>query len=414
MAEILFLAQRVPFPPNKGDKIRSFNLLKHLTRQHRVHLGCFVDDCDDWGHAATLRKMCAGVEFVPLNRPRATMRALTAVAGGGGPATIAFYRDRRMAAWVQSVLAVRRPHLAYIFSSAMAQYVIDTPVRPPRVVMDFVDVDAAKWSAYAETRSWPLAWLYRREAVTLLEHDRRVAGLSDASLFVTEAEAGLFRRLAPEAGERLANVGNGVDLEFFSPSHRFPRPIENAAAPVLVFSGAMNYWPNVEAVTWFADNAMPALTARHPNCQFVIVGSDPAPAVMALKRRPNVVVTGRVDDVRPYLAHADAVVIPIGIARGIQNKVLEAMAMAKPVVATPEVLQGIPARHGTHVLEAERTVAAFVAGIEAALTPSGPALAEAARAFVASRYSWQAKLAALSPILLPAGGHDAATAPSPT
>lgn len=410
MAEILFLAQRVPYPPDKGDKIRSFNLLKHLSRQNRVHLGCFVDDGDDWRHLPVLRQMCAGVELVPLERPRATMRALRAVATGG-PATVSFYRDRRMAAWVETVLERRRPALAYVFSSAMAQYVVDSPVRPPRVVMDFVDVDAAKWASYAETRPWPLSWLYRREAATLLAHDRRVAGASDASLFVTDVEAELFRRLAPEADQRLAIVGNGVDLDYFSPSHRFDRPVKGSG-PVLVFSGAMDYWPNVDAVTWFAEQAMPALRARHPDCQFVIVGSNPTPAVTALTRHANVTVTGRVADVRPYLAHADAVVIPIAIARGIQNKVLEAMAMARPVVATPEVLRGIPARHGIHLQQAERTVDGFVAGLEAALAPPGPAMAEAARAFVAARFSWQAKLASLAPILSPAVRH-AATVPSP-
>jgi sugar transferase (PEP-CTERM/EpsH1 system associated) len=390
MAEILFLSQRIPYPPNKGDKIRSFHILRHLAERHRVRVASFVDDPEDWQHADTLRGLCAELFLVPLTRRRAVIRS-TAGLVRGLPLSVPFYRDRRLAAWVAGTLARRPADAAFVFSSAMAQYVPSGAGRPRRFAMDFVDVDAEKWAAYAESRQGVARWIYRREARTLLDHDRAVARRADVSLFVSDQEADLFRRLSPESAGKIHGLSNGVDTAYFDPAGTTANLPPDQ--PNLVFTGAMDYWPNIEAVTWFADNVLPGVRARHPGAIFRIVGLNPDRSVQDLGRRPGVEVTGRVPDVRPYLAAATAVVAPMGIARGIQNKILEAMAMARPVVVSPEGLEGIPAADSRHVFRAERGPGPFLARTLVALDPQvGREVGAAARSFVLDRFSWNSTL----------------------
>jgi sugar transferase (PEP-CTERM/EpsH1 system associated) len=232
----------------------------------------------------------------------------------GLPLSVPYYRDRRLAAWVAGTLARRPVEAVFAFSSAMAQYV---PRRSPRFAMDFVDVDSQKWAAYAATRRGPAAWIYRREARRLLDYDRAVARRADVSLFVSEREAALFRHLAPESAGKIHGVSNGVDWEYFDPAGMTSVGLPSADAPPnLVFTGAMDYWPNIEAVIWFADEVLPAIRQRHPAIIFRIVGLHPDRRVRDLAGRPGIEVTGAVPDARPYLAGASAVVAPMRIARG--------------------------------------------------------------------------------------------------
>ncbi|MDP1605282.1 MAG: TIGR03087 family PEP-CTERM/XrtA system glycosyltransferase [Rhodocyclaceae bacterium] len=207
---------------------------------------------------------------------------------------------------------------AVIFSSVMADYLPDMARLP--TLVDFVDMDSAKWRQYATMHRWPLSWLYRREGERLLSFERDVAARARHAFFVTEAECDLFRSAAPECAGRVDAMCNGVDAEFFSPDHALASPYRDDEIPI-VFTGATDYWPNVDAVVWFAGEVLPRLRARHPAVRFYIVGRSPDPAVQALASE-GIVVTGTVDDVRPYLAHAAVVVAPLRIARGIQNKVL--------------------------------------------------------------------------------------------
>ena len=219
--------------------------------------------------------------------------------------------------------------------------------------------------------------VWRREARTLLGFERRAASASAVTLFVSRQEAARFAELAPEARERIDWVENGVDLDVFSPLRAWPNPFPNPG-PHLVFTGHMDYWPNVDAVQWFAAEVMPRLRARHQAPRFWIVGANPSEAVKRLAALPGVRVTGRVPEVQPYLAHASACVSPLRMARGIQNKVLEAMAMGRPVVASPQAFEGVRAEAGTHLLVADgaeetaRAVAAILDGHH-------PRMGEAAR-----------------------------------
>jgi sugar transferase (PEP-CTERM/EpsH1 system associated) len=207
-------------------------------------------------------------------------------------------------------------------------------------VLDMVDVDSAKWRAYAASKSWPASWLYRRESLRLFAYERRVTSEFAHTVLVSAAEAELFRTLAPECAAKVSHYENGVDAARFAPEHAFASPYPPGER-VLVFTGAMDYWANVDAVVWFAREVMPEVARAVPAARFYIVGGRPTPAVRALAALPNVIVTGTVPEIRSYLAHAAAAVAPLRIARGVQNKVLEAMAMAKPVIATPAALEGI-------------------------------------------------------------------------
>jgi sugar transferase (PEP-CTERM/EpsH1 system associated) len=394
MADLLFLVHRIPYPPNKGDKIRAWHLLAHLARDHRVHLGAFVDDADDWRHADTLRELCASVHLAGIDPRLGKLRALTGLLTGE-PLTLPFYRDAGMRRWVDARYADGLDGVL-VYSSAMARFVMEH--RGTRRIMDFVDIDSDKWRQYAPTKSWPLSWLYRREARELLAWERRVAAEFDAGLFVSAAEAADFRVLAPESASKIDYFHNGVDAGFFSPDHDFANPFAPGKRAI-VFTGAMDYWPNVDAVTWFAREVMPELRATRmagaPDWLFAIVGGKPTPEVQALAAA-DILVTGRVDDVRPYLTHATVVVAPLRIARGIQNKVLEGMAMARPVVTTPQALEGIRALPGREVLVAD-DAGTMRQAIEAAAGRAD--LGPAARARVLADFDWTRNLGRVDALL---------------
>ncbi|HET8728054.1 MAG TPA: TIGR03087 family PEP-CTERM/XrtA system glycosyltransferase [Alphaproteobacteria bacterium] len=395
--EILFLAHRIPYPPNKGDKIRSWHMLEHLCRDHDVTLGCFVDDPDDWRHEPMLQQACREVRLEPLPRSAAQLRNLPAL-WTRQPLSVAHYRRESMRGWVNEVLGRRKIAATLAFSGAMAQYVMDDCARAGRLLVDFVDVDSDKWRQYAQGRRGPMRWLYAREGRTLAQYERRVALTADASLFVSEREVELFRSVAPEAADSTHALRNGVDAAFFAPDSGHASPFRPGELP-LVFTGAMDYWANIDAATWFAREVLPQVAQRYPTACFWIVGSNPTEKVMRL-RSDRVVVTGRVPDTRPYLAHAAVVVAPLRIARGVQNKVLEGMAMARPVVASGNAVQGIEMRSEDHALVAEDG-ATFAEAVVRLL--DDPAFAEAlgrrARDWILGEYQWARNLRLLDRLI---------------
>ena len=388
MQNLLLLVHRIPFPPNKGDKIRSYHLLKHLAQHYKVHLGTFVDDDDDWQYVPTVQELCATSHFAKLNPLLGRVRSLGALLAKRS-LSLDYYRDASMKEYVDRSVREHKIDRILIFSSAMAQYAERYP--QARRVVDFVDVDSDKWRQYAEKKSFPMNWLYRHEATQLLAYERKVARECDASLFVSAPEADLFRKLAPESDARIGFFNNGVDTDYFSPERHYDSPyVEGERA--LVFTGAMDYWPNIDAVQWFATEVFPQLLAQTPALRFYIVGARPAPAVQALAQQAGIVVTGTVPDVRPYIAHAEVAVAPLRVARGIQNKVLEAMAMARPVVVSSQALEGIDAQAGHELILAE-DAAAFISTVGALLRQPDNAVGPAARANVQRQYSWPSKLA---------------------
>lgn len=389
--KILYLVHRLPFPPNKGDKVRSYHLLKHLASRHEVHLGSFIDDPDDEQHLPRVRELCASLHIAQL-RPRTAK--LTSLRGllQGQALSLPYYRDAGLQAWVDESARRVGFDAAVVFSSVMAQYLREFEGMPRLV--DFVDVDSAKWRDYAPAHRWPLSWLYRREYRRLLAFEREVAESADCSFFVTPQEVSLFRQLAGPLSRPVEAFSNGVDSDFFAPDPERASPYAQGEVP-LVFTGAMDYWPNVDAVCWFAQEVLPGLRKRFPSLRFHIVGRSPTPAVLALAG-DGINVTGTVPDVRPWLQHAAAVVAPLRLARGVQNKVLEAMAAARPVVAAASCVSAISATPPAGLIPASD---ARDYGEQLARLLADPAHADevgrGARDFVAEEFSWDAHLCAL-------------------
>lgn len=391
MANLLFLVHRMPYPPNKGDKVRSYHILEHLLQRHRVFVGTFVDDPEDLQHVPMLERQCAGLHAVRLNPARARVASLAGLLTGR-PLTLHYYRDAGLERWVANTVAREHVDAVIVFSSSMAQYAALHPALP--ALVDFVDVDSAKWADYAPNHRWPMSWLYAREGRRLLAYERAVAATACRSFFAAPRETELFTRLAPECRDRVESMNNGVDADYFAPDVMRASPFRSDETS-LVFTGAMDYWPNVEAVGWFVREILPRLLPANPGLRFYIVGRSPTPAVRALAG-PAVAVTGTVPDVRPYLQYAAVVVAPLRLARGVQNKVLEAMAMARPVVASTACAEAIDAEPGREVVQAAtsedhaREIARLISSPAEATS-----IGRAGRERVLASYSWPAHLGAL-------------------
>ena len=401
MSEILFLAHRIPFPPDRGDKIRSWHLLKHLGGLGRVHLACFADDEADAAHLPALRESMGGalgeahVEVRTLGKAAAGLRALVT----GKPVSLTLFDSAAMRGFVRHILARPSVETIFAFSGQMAQFVPEGSGR--RFVMDFGDMDSAKFAAYAR-QGGPLAAVHRREGEKLFAFEKEVAARADVSLFVSDAEAKLFRDSVNLPGVDIRALQNGVDLDYYDPAASLP-PIE-VGGPLIAFTGQMDYAPNVDAVTWFAREVLP----RIPDGRFAIVGRKPTEAVKALAG-DRVIVTGAVPDVRSWLAAADVVVAPLRIARGIQNKVLEAMAMARPVVASPAAFEGIEAEPGRDLIVADgaEAQAEAVTGLLAD-RDRAEAIGRAARQRMEEAYRWEGRLAPLAGLIAPGSRKAAA------
>lgn len=392
MPEILFLAHRIPFPPDRGDKIRSWHVLKYLAERARVHLACFADDDADAANIEGLKAALGDrlgrthVEVRAIGKAAAAARALSS----GKPLSLTLFDSPRLRGFVEERLGDARVTGVYVFSGQMAQYVPEGARQ--RFVMDFVDMDSEKFAAYAEAGGGVMRHVHAREARLLSDFERAVAERADVSLFVSEAEAALFRRRT--GVPNVQALANGIDSGFFAPTADFER-LPSGEGLILLFTGQMDYRPNIEAVSWFAREVLPLV----PGARFVIAGRNPAPEVTALAT-DGVTVTGAVRDMRSWLAAADVGVAPLRIARGIQNKVLEAMAMARPVVASPAAFEGIEAEPGRHLLVAEEP-AAMADAIRRLLADRAvaDALGAAARDHVRKTYRWEARLEPLAGLL---------------
>jgi sugar transferase (PEP-CTERM/EpsH1 system associated) len=381
---ILFLSQRVPYPPNRGDKITTWRLIERMKRAgHHVRVVAFAHDEGDREAAGQLAEM--GFE-VAVHPPTPRWRALPALAGAR-PLTLAVYGSAALQADVDRTIA--GVDLAYAYSSSMGAFFLRHA--KPRV-MHFAELDSDKWRQYAEKTGFPMSWVYRREARTLLAFERELARTVGENIFCTPLEQRIFQELVPGASSLV--IRNGVDLAHYQPR------AEARESGLLVFVGVMNYYPNVEGVAWFCRAVLPAVQRRVPGARLAIVGSHPTAEVQALARLPGVTVTGFVDDPRTWLRRAAVSVAPLRIARGIQNKVLEAMAMGLAVVGTRAATQGVDGVPGRDYLVAEsaeeqvEAVCALLLDAERARD-----LGRAARAFVEANYDWETCLRPLDNVL---------------
>lgn len=369
--------------------MRSYHLLRHLTERHRVFLGTFMDAPEDEEYIDILKSLCVDVYVEKIHPGLAKIKSLLALPQHQA-LTLAYYRSGGLSAWIDAVVRHHGIDACVIFSSAMAIHAkavtLDTPL-----VVDFVDVDSFKWQQYAGMHSWPLSWIYQREARLLFEFERNLALNACHSFFVTKAESDLFLRLAPECAAKVNVMSNGVDADFFAPDVALVSPFPSGQL-ALVFTGAMDYWPNVDAVIWFAVNVLPKLKKRWPNIHFYVVGRNPTKKVIDLSS-VDITVTGTVADVRPFLQYATMAVAPLRVARGIQNKILEAMAMGRAVITTPQCADAIGADVEQGLLRAENATEYEEILQSALMRPSYfNHLGSVARKYVLENYSWEAHL----------------------
>jgi sugar transferase (PEP-CTERM/EpsH1 system associated) len=396
MSGILFLAHRLPFPPDRGDKIRSHHVLRALARLAPVHVGCFAESPSDRQSEHELVRI-AQSHSMPDRRKPLAVAGLEALAKHE-PVSLAAFRHPGLAAWVRETLVRQAIDTIYVFSGQMGQYVPDDWAG--RLVVDLVDVDSAKFEAYAAQGRGFASWIYRREGRSLAREEARLAAWADRTLLVSDAEADLLRTRVP-AARRIEALGNGIDASAFDPqSMPADGTMRATRGPHIVFTGQMDYPPNVAAALRVIERLLPAIRKVHPEAKFHIVGRSPTDPITAHDGRDGVRVCGEVPDVRPFLAGADLVVTPLSIARGVQNKVLEAMAMARPVLLTPDAATGIAGRDGEHFAVAATDGALIERALELLSDRAAArAMGHAARRFVVESMSWPAMLSRLPEIV---------------
>jgi sugar transferase (PEP-CTERM/EpsH1 system associated) len=395
---ILLLTHRMPFPPNKGDKIRSFNLLSYLARRHELYVASLVDDEQDLVHVPEIAMRACGFVYEVIGRKLRTVVSLRGLLRARS-VTVTYFYSARLQRRIDSLIDTVPFDCYFCFSSPMAEYLFQSRHEGGKVaralrIMDLIDVDSYKWRQYADRAPFWQAWVYRLEAAHLSAYEQRIAGVFDRLLVVSEQE----RRHFPDnaCASRLLVLSNGVDLEFFSPRHV---PLQQIGGTYLVFTGMMDYWPNIEGITWFVERILPRVQQFVPDVQLYVVGNRPTSEVLELARSRGVTVTGFVQDIRDYLAGAGVCVVPLRIARGIQNKVLEAMAMGKPVVTTTQAFEGLRAVAGEDIIVADGEDD-FVQAIVSLLRDTARAaqLGARARTCVERHYRWDSNLGKLAEI----------------
>ena len=406
--KILFLAHRTPFPPNKGEKIRAYNILAQLAKRHSVSMVYWVDSPDDIDHVSALRKFCQGAVIpIYLNTSSAILRGVKSLLYGRSFSEGYFYSPK-FQSLVDRLARYEKYDLVYAFSSVMARSIMGIHDIP--TIVDFVDVDSDKWGQLARFKMFPFSLFYRLEQARLCCYEGTLSRWARWILFVSQVEADLFKRLGGSGP--VAVLPNGVDSDLLCLAQRKPRSSvingQNSPAncPVvrLLFVGTMNYYPNTDAVLYFVKEILPLIQKRYPQVNFEIVGRFPPRSVRKLDGVDGVRVLGEVADVRSYLVRADVSVAPMRIARGVQNKVLEAMSVGVPVVATSEAVKGIQVVKGVEVLIGD-SPQEFAAQIDRVLSDGAlyERISTKARSRVIESYSWERVGAGLNEIILDCG-----------
>lgn len=385
--KILFLSQRIPYPPNRGDKITTWRLIDRMRRDHEVTCVAFAHGEADLQAAGQLNAM--GITTHPVrHRERFKRLVSLPLLLSKRPLTLGVYGSRELQAIVDRLLPDM--DMAYAYSSSMGAFLESHPGKPR--VMHFGELDSDKWRQYVERTSFPMSWVYRREWRTLLKFEHRLANDFFENVFCTPLEQKIFQEQIP--GVSSIVLRNGVDLDYFRPAP------QEAEAEHLVFTGVMNYFPNTDGCRFFVRDVLPRIRAEFPKARFTIVGSNPSPEVRNLAKTPGVEVTGFVADTRDFLRRATIAVAPLRIARGIQNKVLEAMAMGLPVVGTTCATQGVEAQGGRDYLVEDDAVGLARAVCTLLREPQRAAeLRVHARGFVEANYDWEVVLETLDGIL---------------
>ena len=339
---ILFICHRFPFPPKRGGKIRPFNIIKHLSNKHRVTVASLVRSPEEAKDGDGIVTHCAAYEMGKVWNPVQVMRMIGCLATTT-PSSMGFFYSRHLAHRINELLQNETFDLIFVHCSSVAQYVEDVHSIPK--ILDFGDMDSQKWLEYSSYKTAPLSFGYWLEGMKLLRAEKLLAGKFDFGTATTRAELETLDGYQTSVATDW--FPNGVDTEYFCPSDEPYNP------NVIVFVGRMDYYPNQQCMLDFCANVLPIVRARRPDVQLKIVGADPSVNIRKLGMLPSVSVTGSVPDVRPYLRQAALSVAPLKIARGTQNKILEAMAVGVPVITTSVAARGVDAVAPEHFLVAD-------------------------------------------------------------
>jgi len=406
--KILYLAHRIPYPPNKGEKTRCFYELQYLSARHAIDLICFADNDREAEGKGALEKICRSVH-VEILRPREGFARAAAHGWKGLPASILYYGSGKMHQAVEQALSKQDHDLIFVYCSSMAQF-IPLPA-PTRTMIDFVDADSSKWKQYATRVGFPKSWLYAREGRLLAAYEKRVAKDFDVSIVATLQES---QDLGGGGCSPVEVVENGVT---FSDAHSARTDGEDIRKlqPYALFVGTMDYRPNIDAVNYFGDEIFPLLRRTHPELRFLIVGRNPTAEVQRLADRPGIVVTGTVPDVQQYVTGAAVAVAPFRIAQGVQNKVLEALVAGVPVVLTTRPARAIGGAAAELLLVAD-SPEDFAAKVRTVLeNPEFRRRAQMAAPSLRESLSWESRLQRLTELVessgIVAGGVGQSLAP---
>ena len=386
---MFFICQRVPFPPDRGDKITTFNEIRHLSTKHEVHVFCLADGKADLDNIPGLRRYAQSVTAVPVLGWKSKLRALKAMFAGE-PLSVAAFNEAELHNVIRRQFTELRPDLIMVYSCNVAQYAEHFP-QVPRI-MQFAELDSSRWGQFARRSRLPLRLVYAIEQQRFFAYERHIARTFSHALVCTATEQRDFERLIP--GVPVSLVGNGVDLDYFRSKRIAKRPGS------IVFTGVMDYFPNIDAVVWFCDKVLPIVQQQIPEAALTICGSRPTAAVRRLAKRRGVTVTGRVLDTRPYLDGAEVFVAPMRMARGIQNKLLEALAMGLPCVASEAAAAGTVVPGGLGILATDDPEE-FAVHVVRLLRDGAfrATIAGKARAAAELNYRWDVQLACLDRVI---------------
>ena len=387
---ILYLCHRFPFPPKRGGKIRPFNMIRHLSAQgHSVTVCSIARSPAEADEGRGIAPHCAAFEMGRVREPLQFAR-MVARLPLPAPSSMGYFYSAELAAHVRRLLAAQSWDLIFVHCSSVAQYVAHVNDVPK--ILDFGDMDSQKWLEYAHYKPFPLSLGYRLEGTKMLWAEKRLARRFDLCTATTRAEWETLQGYG--TGAATDWFPNGVDADYFSPTGEPYDP------DTISFIGRMDYYPNQECMARFCKEAWPLLKARRPQMKLLIVGADPSPEMRALGQLPGVTVTGSVPDVRPYIRASALMVAPLAIARGTQNKILEAMAMGVPVVTSRVAAGGVDAQAEAHLLVADSASEITQAILRIAENPEERRrLALAGRQRMLSHHAWPRSMQRLDGII---------------
>jgi len=386
--KILFLAHRFPCPPSKGDKIRTFNIIKYLAKEHDIYLVSLCDQKTDMAHSNDLKDSCREVYIFNLTSFTAKIRGLFYLLINKS-ASLGYFYSHRVKKKVDALMRSNKFDVVIVRSSSWAQYVIDKDISK---VIDIGDCDSAKWKQYAAFTHLPMSWVYNKEYKLLQKYEQLIAKKFDYVTVVSEFEKKCFSEFTKV--DNFFVVPNGADHD--GEIAACYKPIKNR----IIFTGTMNYFVNIDGVVYFCNRILPLIKKNVPEVEFYIVGRDPTPAVTALTKIKGVFITGSVKDIKVYLHSAAVFIAPLRMSQGIQNKILEAMSIGLPVVATSKAVAGFNPENGKDLFIADGD-ADFADKVTMLLRDADERkrIGKNAVSFIQEHHDWEKNLSGFSEIL---------------